>query len=80
MPAEYAFDQLMASQIYRNSIDLHTRQDFRTPAEEIVRLLMYPNVHSFLVYLVGGIIYRRWTEDKSFLKHCFQHIYPFQCP
>ena len=49
MPAEYAFDQLMASQIYRNSIDLHTRQDFRTPAEEIVRLLMYPNVHSFLV-------------------------------
>ena len=32
MPAEYAFDQLIASQIYRNLVDLHTQQDLRTPA------------------------------------------------
>ena len=50
MPAEYAFDQLIGfSDLSRNSANLHTQQDFRTPAEEIVRLLMYPNVHSFLV-------------------------------
>ena len=47
MPAEYALDQLMG--FYCNPVDLYTQQDFRTSAEEIVRLLMCPNVLSFLV-------------------------------
>ena len=63
MPAEYAFDQLIdiLNNLFKMSMDqlangllrsieiqsICTQQDFRTPAEEIVRLLMYPNVHSF---------------------------------
>ena len=44
VPAKYAFDQLM------DFLDpLHTLQDFCKPADEIVRLLMCPNVHSFFV-------------------------------
>ena len=31
------------------AVDLNTQQDSRTPPEEIVCLLMCPNVHSFLV-------------------------------
>ena len=44
MPAEYVFDQLMGF-LDLLQVDLHTRQDFRISADEIVRLLMCHDVH-----------------------------------
>ena len=36
-------------QVNGNVVDLNTQRDSRTSAKEIVRILMCPNVHSFLV-------------------------------
>ena len=49
MPAEYAFDQLMGFSDLQKLGRFAYSGDCRTSAEEIVRLLMCPNVHRFLV-------------------------------